>query len=401
MPDTNPGDVEFETLCAEVDELPASRTRPLALPIVPSSVFEVDSLETLDEVSEGRAEGHIYTRYGNPNQAALERLVARLEGAEAGLACASGMGAIVAVLLANLRSGDRVIASTALYGPTAMLLAGPLAGFGVLPVFVDVADRSAVEAALAEPAAAMIVETISNPLLRVPDLDMLARLAHAAGARLIVDNTFATPYHCRPLGHGADAVVHSATKYLGGHSDVTVGVVAGAGEFVGRASTVMSSYGAPASPFDCWLTVRGIKTLALRMERSSANAAHVASFLETRTDAVAAVHYPGLRSHPEHKLAGRMLERGFGAMVSFDLHGGEAAASGFVRGLRRIRFAPSLGDVSTTISHPAKTSHRSLGEGGRRAAGIGPGLIRLSAGIEHCDDIIADLELGLAAALRA
>ncbi|HTE83302.1 MAG TPA: PLP-dependent aspartate aminotransferase family protein [Dehalococcoidia bacterium] len=401
MPDAVPPEPRIETLCAEVDPQPASRTRPLAMSIVPSSVFEVDSLETLDAVSEGRAEGYVYTRYGNPNQAALEHLVARLEGGQVGLACASGMGAIAAALLADLRSGSRVVASTALYGPTAALLAGPLTGFGVEAVFVDIADPAAVEAALATPTAAVIVETISNPLLRIPDMRLLARSAHAAGARLIVDNTFASPYHCRPLAYGADVVVHSGTKYLGGHSDVTIGVVTGASEVIDRARAIMTSFGAPASPFDCWLTVRGIKTLALRMERSSANALAIAEYLETQPGVVAAVHYPGLKSHPQHKLAAGLLERGWGAMVSFDLRGGEPAASAFVRGLRRVRLAPSLGDVSTTISHPAKTSHRSLGEEGRRDAGIGLGLIRLSAGIEHRDDIIADLDLGLAAAGRS
>jgi cystathionine beta-lyase/cystathionine gamma-synthase len=389
---------QFESLCAEVDEPFASETRPLALPIVPASVFEVDSLETLDDVSEGRAHGYIYTRYGNPTQAALEQLVARLEGAEAGLACASGMGAIAAALLPSLRSGSRVVASTALYGPTAGLLNGPLARFGIEPVFVDVTDPRAVEAALQIPAVAVIVETISNPLLRVPDLAQLATLAHAAGAALIVDNTFASPYHCRPTAHGADLVVHSGTKYLGGHSDVTVGVVVGRSEAIDRSRASMAIFGASASPFDCWLTVRGIKTLALRMERSSANALTIAQFLETQPGAVGAVYYPGLKTHPEQAVAKRMLERGAGAMVSFDLRGGEASASAFVRGLRRIRLAPSLGDVSTTISHPAKTSHRSIGDAARQAAGIGPGLIRLSAGIEHIDDILADLRLGLDAA---
>lgn len=402
QPDAREADFEahLETLCAEVEEQPVSLTQPLALPIVPASVFEVDSLETLDEISEGRASGFIYTRDGNPTQAALERLVARLEGAEAGLACASGMGAVAAALLTDLESGDRIVAATALYGRTVALLNGPLARLGVRTDYVDLTDATAAERALATPAAAVIVETISNPLLRIADLALLAQLTHAAGARLIVDNTFATPYHCRPLVYGADVVVHSGTKYLGGHSDVTNGVLLGSADLVNRARTTMSTFGAPASPFDCWLTVRGVKTLALRMERASANAQAIAEFLAQRPATVTAVHYPGLASHPEHRLAGEMLQRGCGAMVAFELAGGEAAASAFVRGLRRIRLAPSLGDVSTTISHPTKTSHRSLGEAARLAAGITPGLIRLSAGIEHVDDIIADLDAALGCILR-
>ena len=390
-------EAHFETLCAEIDAQPPSATRPLTMPIVPAAVFEVDSLELLDDIYEGRAEGYIYTRDANPNQAVLERLVARLEGAEAGLACASGMGAITAALLAGLKAGDRIVASDALYGRTAGLIRGPLAALGVQATFADLTTNATAARALSEPAAAVIVETVSNPLLTLPDLPALAGLAHAAGARLIVDNTFATPYHCRPLVHGADVVVHSGTKYFGGHSDVTNGVLVGGADFVRQARQVMTTLGAPASPFDCWLTVRGIKTLALRMERAAANAKIVATYLAGCEDRVVAVHYPGLSSHPQHQRARDLLCNGFGAMVAFELRGGEAAATAFVRGLRRIRLAPSLADVSTTISHPSKTSHRGMSEQARQAAGIRPGLIRLSVGIEHPDDIITDLRTALAA----
>jgi len=387
----------LETVCAELDEQPPSVTRPAVMPIVASAPFVVDSLETLDDLYEGRADGFVYSRGGNPNQVVLERLVARLEGAEAGLAAASGMGAIAAALMTGLRAGDRIVATDALYGPTATLLSGPLAALGVRADFADLSNPATAERALAEPASVVVVETISNPLLRLVDLPELARLAHTAGAMMVVDNTFATPYHCRPIDLGADVVVHSATKYLGGHSDVTNGVLVGSADFVTRARSTMGAFGAPASPFDCWLTVRGIKTLALRMERSSANAAAVATYLADRGRKIVGVHYPGLPSAAQAPLACRLLTRGFGAMVSFELAGGEAAASAFVRALHRIRLVPSLGDVSTTLSHPSKTSHRGLGEAGRDAAGIRPGLLRLSVGIEHFDDIIADLELGLAA----
>ncbi|MGI8554461.1 MAG: trans-sulfuration enzyme family protein, partial [Dehalococcoidia bacterium] len=380
----------FETLCAEIEAQPASVTRPLVMPIVPAAVFQIDSLETLDDLYEGRAEGYIYSRDGNPNQTVLERLVAGLEGAEAGLACASGMGAIATALMTGLKAGDRIVAGDALYGRTTGLINGPFAAFGIRSTFADLTDEAAAAQALSEPAAAVIVETISNPLLTIPDLPSLARLAHAAGARLIVDSTFATPFHCRPILHGADIVVHSGTKYFGGHSDVTNGILAGPAEFVKRARQIMATFGSPASPFDCWLTVRGIKTLALRMERASANAQKVAEYLAGRTDFIAAVHYPGLPTHPQHERAVPLLQHGFGAMVAFELRGGEEAASAFVRALQRIRLAPSLADVSTTISHPSKTSHRGMTEEARQAAGIRPGLIRLSVGIEHVDDIIAD-----------
>jgi len=398
-PMPGPGGVpeHLETVCAEIDQPPPSVTRPAVMPIVASAPFVVDSLETLDDLYEGRAEGFVYSRGGNPNQVVLERLVARLEGAEAGLAAASGMGAIAAALMTGLKAGDRIVASDSLYGPTATLLLGPLAALGVRAVFADLSDSASAERALAEPASIVVVETISNPLLRLVDLPALARLAHAVGAMLVVDNTFATPYHCRPIEFGADVVVHSATKYLGGHSDVTNGVLVGTEEFVSQARATMSAFGAPASPFDCWLTVRGIKTLALRMERSSANAAAVAAYLTGAGQQIVGVYYPGLPSAPQAALACRLLRNGFGAMVSFELAGGEAAASTFVRALRRIRLVPSLGDVSTTLSHPSKTSHRGLGEATREATGIRPGLLRLSVGIEHLDDLIADLELGLAA----
>jgi len=386
----------FETLCAELEPQPASVTRPLTMPIVTAAVFAADSLETIDDLYEQRASGFVYTRDANPNQVVLAELVARLEGAEAGLAAASGMGAITAALLPGLHAGSRVVAGHDLYGRTMAILRGPLAALGVETQFVDLTDTDAAAAALAQAVDVVIVESISNPLVRVPDIPVLAELAHRAGARLVVDNTFATPYHCLPLALGADVVVHSGTKYLGGHSDVTNGVLVGSAAFMDQARNVVVTFGMSAGPFDCWLTVRGIKTLALRMERASANAQVVAEFLAGRREVVA-VHYPGLPSHPHHQRARALLRNGIGAMIAFELRGGEPAASAFVRGLHRIALAPSLADVSTTISHPAKTSHRGYSAEQREEIGIGPGLIRLSVGIEHVDDIVEDLAHGLAA----
>jgi cystathionine beta-lyase/cystathionine gamma-synthase len=387
-------EARFETLCAEIDAPPPSMTQPLIAPIVTSAVFDVPSLEAVDDLYEGRAEGYVYTRDGNPNQTSLGSLVARLEVAEDGVAAATGMAAIAAALLPGLRQGSRVVASHDLYGKTAVLLRGPLADFGVQAEFVDLADNDEARRALATPAAAVIVESISNPLLRVPDLPLLAELARRVDARLIVDNTFASPYHCRPLLDGAHVVVHSGTKYLGGHSDVTIGVLAADAWFVAQARAALSTFGASASPFDCWLTARGIRTLALRMERASANAQQVAEFLLARPE-VLRVEYPGLACHPQHERAKALLSNGYGAMVTFELRGGEEAASRFVRALRRIKFAPSLADASTTLSHPAKTSHRGYSAAQREALGITGGLIRLSVGIEHVDDITDDLDLGL------
>jgi cystathionine gamma-synthase len=388
----------LETICAAVDEQPLSVTRPLAMPIVAASVFEFDSLEMLAGVSSGTAEGFVYARGAHPNQAVLERLVARLENAEAALACASGMGAIAAAVMAGLKTGDRIVADEALYGRTAALIAGPLAAFGVRPVFADLSDLSKAEQALAEPTAAVIVESISNPLLAVPDIKELARLAHHAGARLIVDNTLATPYHCRPLAHGADLAVHSGSKYLGGHSDAISGVLAGSGRLVGQARELMITLGSPASPFDCWLTARSIKTLALRMAAASANAARLAAFLGGWEGTVSAVRYPGLRSHSGYERAEDLFERGFGAIVSFELSGGRSAAGRLIRGLRHIRLAPSFGDISTTIASPASVPERSAGSA--NDATFPAGLLRLSAGVEHPDDIIADLRRGLVRAAQ-
>jgi cystathionine beta-lyase/cystathionine gamma-synthase len=330
----------------------------------------------------------------------LEQLVARLEGAEAGLAFASGMGAITAAIMTGLTAGDRIVADASLYGRTAALIAGPLAALGVRPVFADLSDVSVAAQVLAEPTAVVVVESIANPLLDIPDIGGLARLAHDAGARLIVDNTIATPYHCRPLMRGADLVVHSGSKYLGGHSDAISGVLAGSAAVIAGARELMVTLGSPASPFDCWLTARGMKTLALRMAAASANAERVAAFLGGCEGTCTTVRYPGLASHPQHERAQELLERGFGAMLSFELSGGRPAAGRFVRALQQIRLAPSFGDVSTTISSPASVSEKPAA-GGARDSTLPPGLLRLSLGAEHPDDIILDLQRGLAAAACA
>jgi len=360
-------------------------------------VFSVPTLETVDDLYEGRAAGFVYTRDNNPNQAVFGDLVARLEGAEAGLATATGMAAVAAAVLPGLKAGDRIVAGHDLYGRTMAMLRDPLAALGVRTDFADLTDTDAAARCLSERASVVVVESVSNPLLAIPDLPALAELAHRAGGRLVVDNTFATPYHCRPLEFGADVVVHSGTKYFGGHSDVTVGALVGSEAFIRQARLSVVVFGASASPFDCWLAARGIKTLSLRMERASANALQVARYLCAES-AVARVYYPGLANHGHHARAQALLRGGFGAMAAFELAGGEKAASHFVRGLRRIRLAPSLADVSTTISHPAKTSHRGYSAAEREVIGITPGLIRLSVGIEHPDDIIGDLRAGLAAA---
>lgn len=365
-------------------------TRPLTPPIYQTSVFVFDDLDRVDAVWEGREPGFIYGRFGTPNHAELEETVARLEGAEAAVTAASGMGALTSLFLATLAPGDHLVAGRDLYGATAALLREELARAGVEVSLVDAADPDAVEAALTGRTRAIFAETVSNPLLRLADLPALAALAWGRGLQLLVDNTFASPALLRPLGLGATAVVHSATKYLAGHGDTTAGVVAGPRSLMERVRKVVIRMGLNLGPFDAWLTQRGLRTLALRMERQSANALALARFLEGRPE-VARVFYLGLESHPQRALARRLFPDGAGGMVAFELRGGAEAVGVLMKGLRLIEFAPSFGDVATTWSYPARTSHRSLGPEERKALGIGDGLVRLSVGIEAVEDLTADL----------
>ena len=384
-----------ESICASAGRDVESVTRPLMAPIYQGSVFEVESLEQMDDIYAGAEDGFIYTRDGNPNVQILEGVVAELENADDAVAFASGMGAIGNTLLSMVEAGDTVLAGDVLYGGTNLLLRKHLSRFGVGVEFVDVTDLKLVEKALESGPEVMLVESITNPLLRVTDIEGIARLAAARGTRVIVDNTLATPLLMRPLDLGADVTLHSATKLLGGHSDVMGGVAAG--RFEGMAAVRESNrvWGSTPDPFAAWLIVRGIRTLPLRVARVCENAMRVAEYLSGHP-AVLAVHYPGLPGHPEHEMAKSTLTGGFGSMVSFEVRGGEEGASKFVRSLEMIRFAASLGETCTTVSHPAKTSHRALTEGEREEAGIYGGLIRMSCGIESGEDIEADLGRALA-----
>ncbi|MGH7394946.1 MAG: trans-sulfuration enzyme family protein [Candidatus Methylomirabilales bacterium] len=375
------------------DEGPSPST-PTAPPIYQTSAYSFPDLASLDAVQDGTVQGYMYGRYGLPNHTALERAMAALEGAEAGLACASGMGAIAAALLAALSGGGKVAAARDVYGGTYGLLE-EFGRFGVRTTWVDAGNLAEVEAALQEGCRLLLVETLSNPLVRVADLPALAAAAHRAGALFLVDNTFATPCLCRPLGHGADAVVHSATKFLGGHGDLTAGVLVGTASFIREARRVAMRFGPTLGPHDAWLAVRGMKTLSLRMARTCENALALAAFLAGHPK-VTAVHYPGLPSHPGNPLARRLLTGGFGGVLAFELRGGLAAADALVKALRLIRLVPSLGGVATTLSHPVKTSHRSLSPAERERLGVRDGLLRLSVGIEDAPDLTADLAQALA-----
>ena len=387
----------FATRAARAAPAPASVTRPLTPPIHLANVYVFDDLAEVDAVWEGQRPGYVYGRFGTPNHTMLEETLAGLEGAEAALVTASGMGALTAVLLAALRPGEHLVAGQDLYGSTTALLREQAPRWGIAVSFADATEAAAVEAVLTPATRAIFVEAVSNPLLRLADLPGLADVARRRGLLLLVDATFATPALLRPLEHGATAVHHSATKYLSGHGDVTAGVLAGPSALIAGARAQTVRIGLNLGPFDAWLTLRGVRTLALRMERHSTNALDLARFLAERPE-VQRVHYPGLPAHPQHDLALRLFPGGFGGMLAFELRGGAQAVERFFAALPLIEFAPSFGDVTTTWSYPARTSHRPLSAAEQAKLGIDPGLVRLSVGIEDVDDLREALEAALGAA---
>lgn len=361
---------------------------PLSPPIVQAAVQVYESLEDYDLVAAGEIPGHYYGRASNETTALFEAAVASLEGGAAGVATSSGMAAILVAILGLCPEPAPVLIPLDVYGTTLGLLREDLGPLGYTPRIVDLEDDGALREALTG-AGLLICETVTNPLCRVPDIDRLAALAAEAGVALLVDNTFATPILCRPLEHGAAAVVHSATKYLGGHSDLVAGVVV-AGEPVAAAARARSNrLGTTLGPFDAWLALRGLRTLALRIRRQNANA-----------DALAAA-LPGMPGVTAvHRAAGervrRLLPEGSGGMLAFDLDGERQAVQRLLDRLRLVRFAASLGGVETTVSHPVLTSHRGLTEAERRSLGITEGTVRVSTGIEDPEDIAADFAQALA-----
>jgi cystathionine beta-lyase/cystathionine gamma-synthase len=370
---------------------PEAPQPPVNVPIYQSSTFEVGSAQDLADLLEFRTPGHSYTRYSNPTHAALEGALAELENAEAAHVTASGMAAIHAAILSTVESGDHVLAPVALYGGTFSLLSGLLARQGIGHSFIDQTDASALEAGITDRTRLIWLETIANPTTDMPDIAAVADIAHRHGITLAVDNTFASPYLCNPLGLGADLVVHSLTKYIGGHSDLLGGVMLGSSERVAAARHLVVEVGGNANPFEAFLALRGLKTLALRMERHSASALAVAKALEGARG-VSAVRYPGLASHPQHELAQRQLRDGMaGGMMAVDLSGGRAAGERFLDHIQVAVHATSLGGADTLCSHPASSSHRQLNEDDLRAAGLTGGTIRVSIGLEDADDLIADL----------
>lgn len=370
------------------------RCTPLVPPLYQSSVYTLPDLDALDRVMNAEEPGFIYARDGHPNARELADQLAAMEAAEWAVVCGSGMAAISAILLAFVQQGDRIVASDRLYGRTTQLLHQELVRFGVKTTFVDASDLDLVRAALETPAKVLLVETISNPLLRLVDIEALAKMAQDHQCRLIVDNTFATPVLVRPLELGADVCMESLTKMIGGHSDVTLGMVCGRGDHLQQVNQVVSIWGFASNPFDCWLAQRGLATLPLRMKTASANAAALADWL-VRQRGVTQVIYPGRADHPDHALAKRLLESGFGNMLCFELDGGRDAVNRFMRRANGIPFSPSLGNTTTTCSHPSTTSHRYVSPAEKRRQGIGDGMIRLSVGVEELEQIKQEMAKGL------
>jgi cystathionine gamma-synthase len=381
---------------------PVSVSRPVATPLHPSVVYRSTDADELDAQYEGRATGYTYAREGHPNATVLGEKIDWLEGVTPamgkGVVTGSGMAAVGAVFLALLGAGDHVVAGDQLYGRSLRLLKQDMPRFGVSTTFADPTDARDIEAAIRPETKMILVEVLSNPTLRVADMEGIARIARERGLILAVDNTFTTPYGWRPFDHGAHVVIQSVTKLLAGHSDVTLGWVAADTPERNKALyDQVVTWGMTPSPFDCWLAERGLHTFALRWERASANAARLADALAGLAG-VERVLYPGRPDHPDHNRAAALLDGRWGNMVSFALKGGRAEVNRFLRAAEHIAFAPTLGDVGTTISHPASSSHRALTPEARAAIGISEGFLRVSVGVEDGDQLIREFSAAVAAA---
>ena len=363
-------------------------------PIYQTSTFEFETVEQGGARFAGQENGYIYSRLGNPTVATLEAKVAELEGGEAALATASGMGAISTAIWSSVEGGDEIVASDTLYGCTFALLNHGISKFGVKAHLVDMTDMDALKAALNEKTKVVYLETPCNPTLKIVDIAAVAKVAHEYNAdiKVVVDNTFCTPYLQRPLELGADVVVHSATKYLNGHGDVIAGVIVGKADFITqcRMFGLKDMTGAVMSPFNAFLMARGMKTLDIRMERHCANAKKVAEFLVSHP-AVDKVYYPGLESFEGHEIAARQMKLP-GGMISIELKADKAATAAALNKLQLCTIAVSLGDAETLVEHPATMTHSTYTAEELKASGISEGLVRISVGLEDPEDIIADFK---------
>ena len=429
MPDRKFG---FDTLCLHAGQIPDAATGARALPIYQTTSFVFDSADHAASLFNLQTFGNVYSRISNPTVAALEERVAALEGGRAALATATGMAAQMVALLTLARQGDHIVAARTLYGGTYSQLAVTFAQFGIDATFVDPADPDAFRRALAPRTKAVYVETIGNPQLNVCDIAAIAEVAHGAGVPLVVDNTLASPYLCRPFEHGADIVVHSVTKYLGGHGTTMGGIVVESGTFpwdngnfpqmtepsrgyhgvrfhetfgdfgftMKARMETMRTLGPTLAPFSAFLLMQGIETLHLRMPRHCASAMAVAKHLAAHPS-VAWVRYPGMPGQPDDALVRRYLPNGAGGILTFGVRGGAKAGERVIESVEFLSHLANVGDAKSLIIHPASTTHRQLDEDEQRAAGVTPEMIRLSVGLESLDDILWDLDQALARAETA
>lgn len=367
--------------------------KAVAPPIYQTATFYYDSAEEGARLGREIPPGYVYTRWANPTARAMEEKVALLEGTEDAIATSAGMAAVSTAVLAALNPGDHAVAPAAIYQASYQLFADMLPSYGIQTTIIAEPDVTSYERALRPNTRLLYVETPSNPMLGITDTAAVAALAKAHGAMTIADNTWATPYNQTPAAQGVDAVVHSATKYLGGHHDVTLGVIAGPAAFVQRTKRWVRIFGTTADPFAAWLVIRGLATLALRVERQNHSAQRIAEFLAAHPK-VERVAYPGLRSHPGHAVAARQM-RGFGGMLSFEVRGGYEPGVRAFEALAVCKRATSLGGISTLVSHPAGISSVHLPRDVQAAAGISPGLIRVSVGVEDVEDLVADFDQAL------
>ena len=381
------------TRCVHAGEERHGQAAPLTTPIVQASVFVVPGVDGLRRYAEGDRELYLYSRYGNPTVAAVEQKIAELEGAEAAVVTSSGMAAETVAALVACQAGDEIVSMLDVYGGTVKLFEQVLARCGIKTRFIPHHGIANAACYFSRNSRMLFLETPTNPTLRCVDLAALSRLGRKHKACVVVDNTFATPVLQKPLAQGADIVIHSATKYLGGHSDLTAGVLAGSKKWMDVARQVMILTGGCLDPGCAYLLLRGLKTLQVRVERACRNAAQIAEALQ-RHAKVAHVYYPGLPDHEAHELARRQM-KDFGMMVSFDIRGGGRAAERFVDRLKLWYLATSLGGVESTVSYPVLSSHIGLNKKQLQLLGVSPATIRLSVGIEDAADLIADLEQAL------
>jgi methionine-gamma-lyase len=385
----------FSTMAIHHGYDPMENEGALTPPLHLTSTFVFETAEAGGNMFAGEQAGHIYSRISNPTNDLLERRIAILEGAEAGLALASGMGAITATLWTLLAPGDEIILDKTLYGCTFSFMHHGLAKFGVTVTHVDLTQPENLRTAISNKTKVVYFETPANPNMRLVDIAAVAEIAHASGAHVVVDNTYATPYLTQPIKHGANIVLHSATKYLGGHGDVVAGLLVGSAELVAdiRLQGMKDMTGAVMAPFNAMLILRGLKTLALRMDRHCSSAATVAQMLEA-SPAVQKVWYPGLESFEQHDLAQQQMSQ-FGGMIAFELKGGKQAGIEMMNRLELISRAVSLGDAESLVQHPASMTHSTYSTEELAKHGISEGLVRLSIGLEGLDDVLADLAQAL------